>query len=124
MFAEPVDIEVPDKPVLRSLVPVDLNDDDRAVALRIAPYFPPGTILTVADSRWLVGRSLPPAVSRVAERASPRPSEPPAPGQAFRGRAQRASGFRIKAIEGDVALTDDGRVIAFDELGQRYRQIG
>ena len=123
VFSEPIEIEVPDQPFLCSLVPVCLDDDDRAVALRVAPIFPPGTKLRVGDSRWVVGGSEPPAVSRVAEASTRMPSEPPAPGQAFRGRSQQRSGFRIKAIEGDVALTDDGRTIAFDELDRTYRQL-
>lgn len=64
MFSEPVVIEVPSYAPLTAMVPVELDDTDRAVAARVAPLFPPGTVLVVAGGEWVIGRSSPPALSR------------------------------------------------------------
>lgn len=64
MFSEPVIIEVPSYAPLTAMVAVELDDTDRAVAARVAPLFPPGTVLVVAGGEWVIGRSSPPALSR------------------------------------------------------------
>lgn len=93
-FAEPVVIEVPGEPPLVASVPVELDDTNQAVALRLAPIFPPGTRLTVAGSQWLVGRQQPPAVTKLQS------VEATAPGAA-QGPRRTASGVRPKAAQAE-----------------------
>lgn len=88
-FTEPVVIEVPGQAPLTASVPVQPDDTDRAVALRLAPTFPPGTRLTVASSQWLVGRQQPPDVTRVEPSSAARPG-------ASQGPQRHASGVRPK----------------------------
>jgi hypothetical protein len=96
------------------MVRVELDDTNRAVALRLAPVFPPGTRLTIAESVWTVGRQQPAAV--LASSTEPA-QEPIAAGRAYRPRSGRkASGFRIKAVREDHVVTTDGRTISRADL--------
>ena len=135
MFTESVQVEVPGKKTLTTSVRVDLDDDDQAVALRVAGLFPPGTILRLqGGSEWVVAPQEPPVVTphRLSQaelppfepRASERLSEAPAAGTPFRPKRRASSGFRVKAVRGQLIETDDGRIIEMDELGRTYRQIG
>jgi len=107
VFSEPVLIEVPGHPALSATVPVEPDDTDRAVALRLAPAWPPGTVLTIADSKWVVGRQQPPAVSPVEVGATGCPPIGAEPSEAvLEPRQRKASGSRLKAV-GNAAVPDE-----------------
>jgi hypothetical protein len=106
VFTEPILIEVPDHPALSATVPVMPDDTDRAVALRLAPAWPPGTVLTIADSKWVVGRQQPPSVSPVEVGATGCPPTETRPSEAsLEPRQRKASGSRLKAV-GTAAVPD------------------
>ena len=117
MQLETIMIQQPGKPRSCSTIEVRLNETAEGIAFREAlrRRLPLGSILTVRGQRW--------GVIDDAHCIAPC-HEGPQPGEIWRPKdKRRKSGFRVKAVEGNTVVADDGRTIKLDRM-KRYERVG
>lgn len=117
MLLETIMIQRPGQPHEYATIEVRPNETTEGIAFResLRRRLPLGSVLKVRDERWGVidntGCIAPFNVG-------------PQPGEVWKPKdKRRKSGFRVKAVQGDTVVGEDGRTVKLDRM-KRYERVG